>query len=871
MNSKSMIMAMVSVAVVVVLITTTIIPMVDEASKEKIDIIGNDNPSWIRMSYYTTKLDSNVDVSYNTQYTVGPQSGTDDVIFYADSSSVIYSEAGIFWLSNDIEKVMLSSPFTIAVSGYITTVNDGNEYVLPQHSWMYFPDPDGHCTTYYNTGFRSDTPVAAVSETFAGVRCYNNEDGIRMTVVKNGETVENVYWGKDNMTNSIQSPLSNAPLRNGTSDYTYTVDTDNKAIITRYTGADNIVVIPSEIDGYEVKEIGGSAFSSNNNLFGVVIPDTVISIGSNAFSNCFSLQELTIGKSVETIGDRAFYDCIVLTSVIIPNSVTTIGEQAFQDCNEMSNLTIGYSVREIGENAFVRCYALTSVIIPNSVETMGMGVFIRCTSLQTVVIGNSLTEIGPRMFEECTSLQSVTLGNSITKIGYSAFIDCYSLSKISIPKSVTEIGDGAFIGCYSLTTITFVSETRITSIGSSAFALGTSAHPVTTRVESPNNIQNITSYGNEYTTFTFHPLIPSNEKRFILRYDGNDATGGTMDDNVVSSYNTVEKLILNPCGFEKTNYTFTGWKINNIGTTYQPGEVLEIRAGNTVRVYAQWSENPRYDHTVIYDGNGGTGTMSDTVVNNYNSGESDVPLSNCGFTKNYYTFAGWLVDGTVYDVGDTVRVNGNDAVVATAVWELTTYTSGDWTYTLGEGMTITGYTGPLTGTVVIPDKIDGFSVERIGNGTPIVTTDATEWSVELGKARAISDNAFKDCTKLVGTVTLPSEIRSIGHNVFQNTGITGIVSYLNNTATVESDAFANSSVTEVLNLGTMNIQGDSFGLNSTVKDQLQIVMCVGDNADSYTKIIGKGGVFDIVPLISIIIVAGLLIGVVGMIFVTKKE
>ena len=74
------------------------------------------------------------------------------------------------------------------------------------------------------------------------------------------------------------------------------------------------------------------------------------------------------------------------------------------------------------------------------------------------------------------------------------------------------------------------------------------------------------------------------------------------------------------------------------------------------------------DHAVSYSANGGTGTMSNTVVSNGESGNSDVTLASCGFSKAGYEFVGWKIGNVIYQPGQTVPVEGNTTVNAVAQW-----------------------------------------------------------------------------------------------------------------------------------------------------------------------------------------------------------
>ena len=156
-----------------------------------------------------------------------------------------------------------------------------------------------------------------------------------------------------------------------------------------------------------------------------------------------------------------------------------------------------------------------------------------------------------------------------------------------------------------------------------------------------------------------------------IRYVSNGGTG-TMEDTVVSNNVSGDtNVTLAPNGFTYAGRTFTGWKIG--ATIYQPGESVAVAGNVTVNATAQWTVT--YTHTITYYANGGTGTMSDTVVSNNVSGTTNVTLANCTYTRIGYTFTGWLVSGTLRQVGDQIPVNGNATVSATAQWSQNTLTA----------------------------------------------------------------------------------------------------------------------------------------------------------------------------------------------------
>lgn len=176
----------------------------------------------------------------------------------------------------------------------------------------------------------------------------------------------------------------------------------------------------------EITSIGDYAFSTDNMLTSVKMPNSVMTIGDNAF----------IGTS--------------LIDVNIPNSVTTIGNYAFCRCTSLTSITIPDSVTTIGDYAFYLCTSLTSITIPDSVTTIGGYAFYDCISLKSVTIGDNVTSIEHETFFGCTSLINVIIGNSVTALGTYAFGNCTSLTEITIPERVASFWPVVFLGCKSL-------------------------------------------------------------------------------------------------------------------------------------------------------------------------------------------------------------------------------------------------------------------------------------------------------------------------------------------------------------------------------------------------------------------------------------
>lgn len=154
-------------------------------------------------------------------------------------------------------------------------------------------------------------------------------------MLSNVTTPDGYYVGYDGVATNFM---------NSQSDFTFDSVTGT---ITAYNGTDVALVIPSVIDGVNVKIIGDEAFRWCDSLISVTIPNGVTSIEKRAFYGCSSLTSITIPDSVTSIKDSAFNKCSSLTSITIPNGVKSIKVNEFDGCTSLISITIPNSVTSI--------------------------------------------------------------------------------------------------------------------------------------------------------------------------------------------------------------------------------------------------------------------------------------------------------------------------------------------------------------------------------------------------------------------------------------------------------------------------------------------------------------------------------------------
>ena len=221
-----------------------------------------------------------------------------------------------------------------------------------------------------------------------------------------------------------------------------------------------------------------------------------LSSAKNLYLNRVLVTELTIPNSVTAIKNYVFYGCN-LKGITLPESVTSIGEWAFEGCSSLTAVHISslevwcnidfanYSANPLyyAKNLYLNGDLVTELTIPNSVTTIKNYAFYGC-SLTAITIPEGVTSIGDWAFYNCSSLTAVHISslevwcnidfaNSYANPLSSAknlYLNGDLVTELTIPNSVTAIKNYAFYGYSKLTAITIPEDSKLTSIGESAFS-----------------------------------------------------------------------------------------------------------------------------------------------------------------------------------------------------------------------------------------------------------------------------------------------------------------------------------------------------------------------------------------------------------------
>ena len=173
----------------------------------------------------------------------------------------------------------------------------------------------------------------------------------------------------------------------GQGTYTYTLNDDNTATLTKFTGttADVPETVTKDRKPYTVTAIGADAFAIRTNS------------ESNPYSNNLQLTSVTLPDSISSIGQHAFAYCVEITSIKIPSRVTNLEGYVFSECKKLGNVTFQEGLTSIGEHAFYGCKELKSISLPDSLTEVKDGAFM-FASLETIDWPENLTTVGSLAF-----------------------------------------------------------------------------------------------------------------------------------------------------------------------------------------------------------------------------------------------------------------------------------------------------------------------------------------------------------------------------------------------------------------------------------------------------------------------------------------
>ncbi|MCI9448307.1 MAG: leucine-rich repeat domain-containing protein [Lachnospiraceae bacterium] len=632
----------------------------------------------------------------------------------------------------------------------------------------------------------------------------------------------------------------------------YRVLEDGIVEITGYTGSEESISIPAQINGMKVAGIGDEAFYECE-ISGVTLPEGLVYIGDKAFQNSgvssvsipqsveiigeeafygSGLSSVSIPQSVETIGERAFARCGGLESVTFPNQLESLGKGAFERCKSLSSVTFGSGIKYIGDSAFDGCSALSGISLPEGLMGIGVCAFSQ-SGLSEITIPGSVENIGDRALWNCRNLSSATFSEGIKSIGESAFNRC-NLTQVTLPDSLVSIGENAFSGC-SLTSVTLPKS--LVSLGGISASAEINVSPENSNYASYDGCL----YNKDKTEILKCPsgktevTFPEGLQRIgAYAFSGcKDLTGVTLPEGLVS----IGESAFSDCGRGQDSITI-------------PSSVTDIAAGAFNDFFlSEIIVAPENSEYVSVDGclyNKGKTKLLACPSNN--RGSEDMKSFPEELTEiGAYAFSGCTVGSVT--LPDGVTAIGDGAFSGCTVGSVTL---PDGVTTIGDGaFSVFRINSGETKTITLPESVthigDGaFSgcglssitiprgVTKIGKDT-FSESDISSVTLPEGVTE-IGDSAFNRCFNLA-SVTLPEGVTEIGAYAFNQCGELADVVIAGNMVNIGSYAFSEST-----NLNSVTISGSvanigEFAFRQSGIQNFEIpegLAVIGDDAFSYS-------------------------------------
>ena len=398
---------------------------------------------------------------------------------------------------------------------------------------------------------------------------------------------------------------------------------DAEKVAQYYTGTVNIPEQTTfDAVTYDVKAIGGYAFTCQNDLQALRVGAFVEEIADNAATKAQNLNRITVANAshLKNIGKEAFMDCAGLQHVLFEgttNTMEAINEAAFKNCTALQDViwegqstlkVIGNSafyacskletvkwndlcsLQTIEDYAFYKCSSLNHFLMPNSTLSVGKYSFRYDEALTDIQLSTSLSIIYDYAFGEC-GFSQIVLPESLKSLQAGAFINNSYLADVTIPKKLEGIGAGAFENNDALETVTFKThETKLT-VDKNAF----NYCPVLSRVNidylddwAHINFQNAEAN----PTSTAHRLYLNNEEIIDVnlpsgtKYIGNNVFNGCSNIRTLTVPATVEHIndnIIYGCSALRDVYCYAVKVPQFIGTE-DPSAMSDVFSQATLHV-----------------------------------------------------------------------------------------------------------------------------------------------------------------------------------------------------------------------------------------------------------------------------------------------
>lgn len=573
-------------------------------------------------------------------------------------------------------------------------------------------------------------------------------------------------------------------------------------IITGYTGSESAVVIPDEIDGVPVTEIGRYAFSNNQTLESIVIGQNVTLIYPEAFEGCNNLKTVRfLGNQVPQgyYGNHCLYYARNLETIYVPVEAYASYHSVLRECLENSVLLKTNTGEEfIVEEDVLIGYAgeAEEVTLPENIIRIGPAAFCGNKTVKRVYLPSGVTEIGEKAFYSCENLEALENYSQIKKINAYAFYNCQMLNiDVAGMENLEEIGESAFEGCSGLTgDLVLPSGLKAVPDGAFSGCTGYSG-----RLILPEGLETIGEYAFSSCGFTGDLRIPDSVYS-IDSYAFLSCSGFNGTLTLPSGLQEISRAVFQDCsGFRDSLSIPEG--VENIGDNAFygcsgfDGSLNLPSALKNIGEYAFASCNGLTGSLVLPDSLTSVGNYAFASCSGF-SGSLEIP----GVTQwGSLVFQSCTGITSVVFGENAAFSNGSIFNLCSGIKELTLYCppgsdGGYWSLHYMEALE----------NVYVPSELYSTYMDAWGKDMP-----ENVHLKSLGNEEFIvSEGVLIGYTGEETDITLPEGITEIGENVFRNNKTVEKITFPDGIKKIGAQAFDNSVIKEIINTDSLEEIGE---------------------------------------------------------------
>ncbi len=554
--------------------------------------------------------------------------------------------------------------------------------------------------------------------------------------------------------------------------YTYADSTQTEIKIVKYMGGERDVTVPSFIEGLPVTQLDSYSFSTYT---------------YNNYKNpdCLYIETVALPDSITTIRDNAFYDCRYLYSINMPTELEVIGEKAFMYCYSLEKLDLSDGIVDCGEDVFFGT-AIKKLDIGSKNKTPYLNIhdyFLRGSNIEELTVSSEyIWFYDNSLFSD--SLKTVTIRGTVEQFESDVFGDA---KVANLPKTIN------FYNSFN-TTIYSVLETKYGYFGEVSeedenWVTFTKSN-ITREILTDSDYQYYINKSGEaviskYVGAESDIVVPEKLGGVTVTtigYDSFRKRGGISSVTLPDTVKYIQSNAFRKCENMTTINVGSGIKNIGFGAFYGCIKLQEIVLPKAVTAIAGYT---------FYDCNKLTSIQAPGVTSVMTSSFDDSGVSEIEFSENFD-----YIESFAFNECHRLRDFKYDKNV-TYLGEFAFFGSRVESFEFNDEITeiplyAFGEADELV-SVVFPSNLEiiGDCAFESCNELEQIELPLTVTTIGIG--------AFRYCSALNGTLTIPETITSIGNSAFFSTGYTTL--NYNSPSPYNNNIFGMSKLTTV-NIGS---------------------------------------------------------------------